>query len=318
MFKKTFILVAAIALTATLFGGCGSIGVGSVRISEKDITPFNSISVSSSSTRIELVESDGYGLDILVPDRFAPEWDVTGGRLTIRENAAWFNSGWNIFPRNHYIKVYYPAGTAFTGISLASASGRIELSRADVADLRIESASGRINAKAESAGNVSVESSSGDITFSGSGGNVRIISQSGAVQAVSDNCDALSVTTSSGRITLTGKGDTPTALSVNTQSGRVDIKGGSWRDVTARTSSGGANISGKMLGSAFVETASGSVQISVDGSLSEFGYSLTSSSGSIRLQGERMAKPAQSAGSFDNNINVVTSSGGIRVDFTNR
>jgi len=316
MLKKTFVLIASVVLIATMFAGCGNIAGSNVRINEKDITPFNAVSIDTSSTRIELVAADRFGVEIFVPKRFAPEWDVTNGRLTIRDNTTNYVFSGITINNDHYVKVYYPADTTFADMTLASSSGKIDLPQVNVADLSITSSSGSINAGAEKFDNAIIESSSGDITFSGSGGYVKMTSQSGAVRSDTENCEEISVTTSSGRADLADKGNVATVLSVSTQSGRIDAKGGVWRDVTARSSSGGTTISGELLGNTYVETASGSVIISVNGSLSVYGYTLTPGSGSIHLNGERMDKPALSSGSYDNHITVTTSSGGIRLDFS--
>jgi len=316
MYKKSLVLIAAFALIAVLFSGCGNIAGNNVRINENDITPFNAVSVTTSFSKIELIASDRYGLEIFVPDRFAPEWDIRDGRLAIREKTNSFVLNWTLFSPNYYVKVYYPAGTDFTDITLLSASGRIEIPEEAVSDLNIKSASGSIKAGAENADHVSIESSSGNITFAGSGGDVRLESQSGTVNAETLNSGSIRITTSSGRVVLTDKGDIATTLTIDTQSGRIEARGGVWQDLTARSSSGSTTISGELLGSTYVETASGSVQINVSGSPSEYGYTLTPASGSIHWNGERMGKPAFSSGSFDNHISVSTASGGIRVDFS--
>ena len=318
MLKRAFILFAAVALTVVFFAGCGAITVNNVRINEDNITPFDAVSVTTTFSKIEFVESDRYGLDIYVPESLDPEWGVTDGRLTIIEDTNGLAFNWGVNLDKGYVKVYYPSGTVFTDITLNSSGGEIELPRANVADLNITSSSGGINASAEGNNYAAIESSSGDITFSDNGGKVNIKSSSGKVRAETNNCGAVDVTTSSGGVTLTGKGDAATRLSVNTQSGRIDASGVSWRDVTTRSTSGRTTISGELLGETSVETSSGAVQISVDGSLSQYGYNLRPGSGSIYLNGERMTKPALSSGAPGNNISVVTSSGGIRIDFSGK
>jgi len=316
MKKKSIFILVAVTLMVLLFGGCGNIARSDVHISEKNTAGFSSVDVTTSFSSIEFVSSDRYGFEIFVPGSFAPEWDITNGRLTIRENTNRAIVSLNAFSPQYYVKVFYPAGSGFNDISLASASGRIELPQMDVAYLDIRSSSGRVDAGAEKSANVSIDTSSGSITFSGSGDNVNLESSSGNVQSVIYECGSVNVTTSSGSINLTGKGETATALTVNTMSGRIDIDGVAWRDITARTNSGTTAISGELLGNTFVETSSGSVNISVNGSPSQYGYTLTPNSGSIHWNGDRMASPALSSGSFDNHITVDTASGGIRVSFS--
>jgi len=317
MNRKSIFIMIMVTLIVLLFGGCGGVARGGNLISEKNTSEFNSVDVTTSFSNIEFVPSDRYGFEIFAPESFAPEWDITNGRLTIRENTNWLIISMNIFSPQYYVKVYYPAGSGFDDISLTSSSGRIELPKTDVAYLDVRSSSGRVDANAENFANASIETSSGSITFSGSGGDARLESSSGAVRSVIYDCESMHVTTASGRVNITGNSDTDTATraKVNTQSGSIQIDGISWRDVTTVTSSGSTTISGKLLGVTSVDTASGSVNIKVHGSPSQYGYTLTPNSGSINWNGERMEKPALSSGSFDNHIIVNTASGSIRVSF---
>jgi len=308
----------AATLVVLLFGGCGGIAIDSVSVSEKNTSEFSSVDVTTSCSRIEFVSSDRYGFDIFVPGSFTPEWDITDGRLTILENTGISIFRLGIFSPSYYVKVYCPSGSVFDEISLTSASGRINLPKTDVAKLDIRSASGRVDAYAENFTNASIVTASGSITFSGSGGNASLDSSSGTVRSMINDCESMKITTNSGSVNLTGKGESDTALTVNTASGRIQIDGTAWRDATTSTSSGKTEISGELLGNTSVETASGSVNISVHGSPSQYGYSLTPVSGSVHWDGNKMAKPAFSSGSFDNHITVNTASGGIRVSFTKR
>jgi len=317
--KTTAIIkIAAVMLIAMLFTGCsfnvGALG-NNIHINEKEISEFDSVSVTTSLSNIEFVASDQYGLEIFVPERFAPEWYVTNGQLVIKEKTTDFFINLSIHSPRYYVKVFYPAGVNFNDINLITASGQIELPRVDVADLSIISSSGRVYSNAEKCSYVSIESASGSVTFSGSGGNVDIRTASGRVDSNIDNCEAVKVITSSGNVALTGTGDIATALTVNTSSGSINVKGAVWRDINLVSGSGSTTVNGELRGNTSVSTASGSVRISVNGDPSQFGYDLTPSSGSIHWNGEKIAKPAISSGSFDNNISVNTSSGSIRVDF---
>ena len=316
MSRKSLFVLVTVTLIIVLFSGCGNIVRDDVHISEKNTSEFSSVNVTTSFSKIEFVSSDRYGFEIFVPGSFAPEWDITDGRLTIRENTRLSVFRMGIFSPRYYVKVFYPAESGFDEISLTSASGRIELPKTDVANLDIRSASGRVDADAENFAKVSIGTASGSITFSGSGGSASLESSSGNVCSVINDCESMKVTTNSGSVNLTGNGESDTALTVNTASGRIQIDGTAWRDATTRTSSGKTEISGKLLGNTSVETASGSVNISVHGSSSQYGYTLTPISGSVHWDGNRMAKPAHSSGSFDNHININTASGGIRVSFT--
>jgi len=315
MYKKAFLVFVTIALSVLLLSGC-SFGKGSgIRISEKDISAFSSVSVSTSMSMIEFIESGKYGLEIFVPKGYSPEWDVTNGLLTIVETTNEIDI--NLVPSTveYYVKVYYPSGTGFDGLNLRTSSGRIELPKVDVADLKLRTSSGMINASADKSEKVSMETSSGSIIFSGSGGVVDMTTSSGAVRSEIEDCESINITTSSGEITLIGKGDLATKLNANTSSGSIDVKGVAWQDADTKTSSGSITISGKLLGNTNVVSSSGSVTLNISGDPAQYGYTLTPGSGSIRWNGEKMDDPARSSGSFENNINVRTSSGSIQIDF---
>ena len=318
MFKKAFAVSVMVALIISMFAGCGSRVVldNDIQISEKNTQEFSSVSVSASLSKIEFVESDQYGFELFVPGRFAPEWDITNGRLTIIENTNTFSIGLNVNLPNYYVKVYYPAKAVFNDITLRSSSGNVKLPLINVGNLDITTSSGDINAGAEGFSRVSMGASSGEITFTGSGGRVDIETSSGNVRSEIGNVDSFDVTVSSGNITIKGNGDTATVLNARTMSGTINVDGAVWNDITTRTSSGDTNIKGALLGITSAETSSGSVKISVIGDPSEYGYTLTPSSGSIHWNGEKLSKPALSTGSFEkHHIAVTTSSGSIRVDF---
>ena len=276
MRNKIISILIVMTLAVLLFSGCSSAG-SNVLISEKNISAFDSVHVMTSSTRIEFVTSDNYGLEIFVPGRLSPEWDVTNGHLTIFAKKRVISFGPSAL-LNSYVKVYYPKGAVFHDISLKASSGSIEVPQVAVSDLNLSTSSGKIAASVE-------------------------------------NCETIDATTSSGSVTLSGSGDSATALTVNTTSGSIRADGAVWRDVRTKTHSGSTEISGDLLGNTDVKTSSGNVKLSVSSDPSAYGYSLTPNSGSIHWDGVKMGKPARSSGSFENNIAVDTSSGSIRVDF---
>jgi len=317
MFKKTFALVAAITLILVMFAGCGSrlIVSGDIRIDEKNTQEFSAVSVSTSLSKIEFVESDQYGFEIFVPERFAPEWDISNGRLTIIENTNNFSINLSVTLPNYFIKVYYPAGADFSDITLKTSSGNVRVPQVNAGNLDITTSSGDIDAKAVGFTRASMRASSGEITFAGSGGSVDIETSSGNIRADISNVASIDAAVSSGNITINGTGDSAAVLSARTMSGNIKVDGAIWQSITTRTSSGDTTIKGALLGVSSVDTSSGSVNISVIGDPSQYGYTLTPSSGSIHWNGEKMSKPAVSTGSFENHIVVSTSSGSIRVDF---
>ena len=315
MYIKKIIILAAVMLTVFLFSGCGYVSGGGVLIEEKNLPAFSSISINTSSPKIELIESNRYGIEIFVPERFDTTWDVSDGKLTILVKQKGLGFSLHTRLSSYYVKVYYPAGTVFDDIALKSSSGSIRLPQAEVTYLDIASSSGSIDASAQNWARAFLETSSGSVAFSGSGGKASIVTASGSVQSDIGDCDAIQITTRSGSIVLNSNSNSPVVPAIDTQSGSIRINGVVWQDVTIGSKSGATKINGKLLGNTSAESSSGSVSISVNGDPSQYGYSLTPSSGTIHLDGERIGKPVVSSGSFENNINVSTSSGSIRVDF---
>ena len=177
-----------------------------------------------------------------------------------------------------YVKVYYPKGAVFNVITLKTSSGSIELQQVFVSDLDTSTSSGKIDASVV-------------------------------------NCDVVKAATQSGSVRLGCSGDLATKLTASTSSGSIRADGAAWRDAYTKTHSGFTEIKGELLGQTDVKTSSGAVQLIVDSDPSQYGYYLTASSGSIHWDGVKMGKPARSSGSYENNINIDTSSGSIRVDF---
>ena len=278
MRKKFILVLVTVMLAAVLLSGCNG-GVNNTLIKEKNISAFDSVYVTTSSSIIEFVASDYYGLEILIPERFNPEWDVTNGQLTIYAKTRESLFIPSITFSKSYVKVYCPAEAVFNEITLKSSSGSIELPKVFASDLDVSTSSGKINASVE-------------------------------------NCDVISAATSSGSVTLECSGDLATALTVSTSSGSIRADGTAWRDIMTKTQSGATEISGELFGDTYVKATSGNVILNVNGDPSQYGYSLTPSSGSIHWNGIKMEKPAHSTGSFDNNIVVDTSSGSIRVEFS--
>jgi hypothetical protein len=314
MRKKIMLAFITFTLIALLLAGCNN-ARANVFISEKNIPAFDSVSITASSSMIEFVASDRYGVEIFVPEEFSPEWDVVNGKLTIFENANGFRFPPSITFSKNYVKVYYTAGTVFNEISLRASSGSIELPQAVVSYLNATTSSRRINASTEKCDSTYIKTESGDVNFSGCVGDVDITTYSGAVKSEISNCDAISVKTHSGRVTLAAEGDLATVLTVSTSSGSIRADGIAWRDVKTETSSGSTDISGELFGDTYVKASSGDVKLSISSDPSQYGYSLEPGSGSIHWNGEKIGKPAHSSCSYEKNIVVDTSSGSIRVEF---
>ena len=294
-----------------------------VTVSEHSLDAFSSIDVSAVSEKVRLIPSDHYGLEIHMPEGTAPDWNLTGGKLTVRTNP---ESGFYLFNLdlsfdNDSVYVYYPQNAAFDEVKISSASGSVELSGLTASEISISNVSGSVSADVTlKDGNVSIDTASGRIKFSGAGSakKVYLKSVSGSINAEVNDCAGMTLSTSSGSITARTSGQTATLLEANSMSGAIKATGAAWRSLKAETTSGSIEISGRLTGQSSITSMSGGITISAKGSFSEYGYDLDSMSGSIRINGERFGRPARSLGAADaaNVITASTASGSIRLDFS--
>jgi DUF4097 and DUF4098 domain-containing protein YvlB len=157
-------------------------------------------------------------------------------------------------------------------------------------------------------GNVSIEGIITDsITINTSSGNVRLS------RTVTEH---VNISTSSGTIRGTfvemGNG------SLNSNSGRISLDYPEWNSINIRTASGRLSISDALIndgtGESTFRTSSGSINISIDGSMSDFSYHGRSSSGSIHIDGQRGNRTI-SGGNGPHMITLESSSGSIRLEF---
>jgi len=306
-------------------------------INEKKIPAFSSADITTSSTRIEFIPSDHYGLEICMPEEYDPQWKVEGNRLTVRQKTGNVHIVGFVFTTDrYYVKVYYPKGAGFDEIQLTASSGGIKLPETEVKKLTITTSSGNINANAVQFANAVVKASSGDINFTGRSANgqaeiksnsgkvdasangceqVKITASSGKINANVDGCSKVDITASSGDITVLSKDKKATNLTVRAKSGKIRVDGAAWSELYAESSSGDIQVAGALFGTTSVKASSGRVELQVNGQASQYGYDLRASSGSIHWDGRKMEKSAHASDSLDNLIKVNTSSGSIKVDF---
>jgi len=295
-------------------------GYTNFTIDEQNLQPFNNVNISAYSPSIEFVPSDHYGLQACLPTAAgAPEWSDANGTLTVNAKSDEFTL--NLFgfvnEPTDYVKVYYPASAGFTGLTLETASGDISVPKITVGDFSAASVSGSINAEVEGFTTASVSSSSGDVTFNGSGNSagLKVKTVSGGIKAGLNGCTQADVSSGSGDITLTG--GEGTALTIESSSGYITAQNIKSSALTAQTVSGNVNITGDMRGQTSAKSTSGDVSLAAAGSADQYSYDLTSISGDITVDGQRMGSPARPAAGApaENTILANTDSGNIRLDF---
>ena len=246
---------------------------------------FQRINVNVSSSRVLILPGDSYR--VVVPTgRTAPTVNVANGELTIasRPQGRVVHFGINTSPADHEIRVYLPAGHDLDRIQVRTSSGRIQIDGANADYINANSSSGRVEVS--------------NLVAAPSRVNLR---------------------SSSGRISMENA-EVAGDLTLQTSSGRIELDRVAWGDLSARTSSGNINIArgreGTTGGSTTLQTSSGSVNVEIAGSRNDYRYVLNTSSGSMRVDGERYQGRNASGGNGSDEISIRTSSGSIRLDFT--
>jgi len=165
----------------------------------------------------------------------------------------------------------------------------------------------------------------------------RGINQGGIRVYVPDNVEIVNARSVSGSVRLS---DISTSdLTLNATSGSVRVEGGTHNDVTLRSVSGSVRFDGYIGGSLNASSTSGSVNVSdssrsygagetitlrsVSGSVtfttsapaSNFNYSVSSVSGSMRVDGDRIDGRRGSGGTGSVPVDASTTSGSIRIEF---
>ncbi len=183
-----------------------------------------------------------------------------------------------------------------TNLIVKNSSGSLDIDQISASTFRLGTSSGSIKAQNIQA-NGNYKSSSGSIRVSNVQGNIEALSSSGSQSWT--NIDGNIITkASSGTIRFNNlKGDVKSVtssggMSVNNLDGTLDLS----------ASSGSIRGEGIQLkGDSRFKTSSGGIRISLKNSLSNLGFDLTASSGSIQVGGERHKK------------RYYTSQGGIKI-----
>jgi len=289
-----------------------NINVGLFRINERRYvrvyyprgTSFDEVLLQANSGNVTFPEAETRNLTITTSSG-----NITAGAENYINSALTASSG----------NINFEGNCINGQTDISASSGNITVNnRSNQGQMNISASSGNVRANVSDAAEVMVSTSSGNITSTLN--NIAVVSlsaSSGNIETSVDGSDAANIRTSSGNISVDSDDTTATNLTANATSGRIRVEGGTWQDLTAESSSGNIDISGALLGNTSARATSGRVELDVRGQVSQYGYDLnaTSSSATIRWDGNRMDRPARSSGSFEHNISVNTSSGNIRVDF---
>lgn len=330
------LIVAGFALSALGFafgarGGYAFFEDGRLRIvssdeniivREMDVAQFDVVEVKTGSASIELIASDSYGFEISLPQYVGkPSWSITDGKLAIDASSqANMFSIVNFNIASHYVKVYYPVGNAsvLKSVDLTASSGGILLQGVSAESISLKASSGSISAEVPYYRQATARNSSGSITFNGNGDNASLIlvANSGTIRADSSGCAIVDISNSSGSITLSGDTLPSAEVQLKASSGTIRSEIPAWQSLTAKNTSGSINIIGQPHGNTSASVSSGSITMTLNGDESDFSYDMSTTSGTIRIGGQRIGSPARySSDTAGNTLMADATSGSIRVDF---
>ena len=265
----------------------GTTGRGSAGTTSMTPGAFDRIDINVSSHRVLILPGDSYEV-VLPAGRWAPVARVIDDALIVDSRQQGRSGrihlfGGSIRSTDNEIRVYLPAGHSMDELSVRTSSGRIHIDGVNAGSIYANSSSGRVEVSnlASPVQSMNIRSSSGRVEIAN-------------VPAVND-------------------------LTLQTSSGRVELNRVGWVNLTTRTSSGRIeivrgreNIAG---GSTVLQTSSGSVNVDIVGDRSSYRYELGTSSGSMRVDGERFSGRDFRGGSGADDISIRTSSGSIRLNF---
>jgi lia operon protein LiaG len=316
MKKMTVTAVILVVIGGALFmaarglgaGGYITWGRGGLHIGGKDeasslsrrgLEGVKSVKVDAVEADVEFIPADDFGFDIVTYDG-EPEWNLSGGVLTVREPArrVWlFNI---VVPSLHgdeemaYIKIYYPESAALDELDVRSVSG----------DIEFPGVGGRLRSASfeSTSGDVGVESLGADkLMLKNVSGNIR------ARGAVSPDAD---VNTTSGNISLEGFSGN---IDAGTVSGRVEIAA---EELSGKLTSASGDVTAMAAAPDFsVSTVSGGVYVSTSAREDEVACGVETTTGAVTVDGRKIGGSVRTSRGGRFAIDVKTISGDVEIMF---
>lgn len=293
-------------LIGKLLGGMANLsyvgGPGSVVVTDEniitetvDLEPFEELSIDVTSMDVEIVQGDGYRLEMCVPEKLRAEIVQNNSILKIKEpriNYS-FNFNFNSTNRHIYYKVTVP-DTDIIKSEISSTSGDILVSDVDL--------SGKINMTSGDIEIINVESD-----------NLYVHSTSGEIEIENCKIDSLDTENTSGGVELSGVDSE--VIKSHTTSGDIVYNNVSADGLQSVSTSG--NFEGDKIKAEDVdiESTSGEVKFDIAGAQSEYEYQIKTASGNIEVGTVDTEHEYSTNGDAGKKIRVKTSSGNVNIDF---
>ena len=238
-----------------------------IHIDEPNLPAFTSIDVNTSTTNVQVVVGDRFGLKVDVTRTYRDiTWTDTDGTLTVRETAPSPMAFISFGVDGGQAVITVPATANLKAVSLVSATGQLAMG-APCERLTAQTSTGDVTATTAASIQMNVTSDTGDVTVTGGTAAVTASTSTGSIkiqggtdiQTQSTTGDATitspsgSVTSgsSTGDVTISGSPSTP-IITVTTSTGRVSVTqstawANTWYDLTSdigRITTNGAGAPG--------------------------------------------------------------------------
>lgn len=258
----------------------------------KQLSSFKNIDVSTDSIRIELIKSDRNEIEYVVHDQQKVSvCDVIDDTLTFKTNTKFTLMMFSF--EESYVKIYYKDDNQLENVSLQTTSGSVYVNDVNAKKLVTKSTSG-----AQNISNIVAN----DFTVNGTSGSIKLNNV---------NCDEVSVENTSGSIKVDDI--TSKNIYVKNTSGSIKLYDVNSNKTTLKGTSGSIYLQGELKGKTQVKNTSGSVRVHTSLPKSDYGYSLSTTSGSTKVNDETFKG---STGDIrENFIDAAASSGSVKIYF---
>ncbi|MEG0692017.1 MAG: DUF4097 family beta strand repeat-containing protein [Oscillospiraceae bacterium] len=265
---------------------------GDGQVMTTQLNSFNNIDILMHSGKIELIKSDRNAIEYRLENgERLSVCDVMNDTFVFKTD---FSFSIMMFGfRESYIKLYYKDGSEFDNVSLKTSSGSIYADGITANSLYAKSSSGSRNLSNIKADKIDISGSSGSAKLANITANdIYVKSSSGSISVEGMECKNFTANNSSGSIKLNH---------ATTQS--LDV----------RNTSGSIYVQGTPRGKSVIYSTSGSVKVYSSLPNDEYGYKLSSTSGSTKVNDETFkGSVGQEKANF---IDASATSGSVKLYF---
>lgn len=289
-----------------------------------NLESFDKIKSDSIHMDVKIIQADNYGIEISYNQKQGEyTYKVENDTLKIRnENKTTININSKNFV-DDYITIYVPENSAFKEIDIDNISGHIFLENIISDKLRTNSTSADINLYNIKSDELNISSVSGNIyTDLINSERINCNTTSGTIEfgeannySKSKDKNKFDINSVSGDISI-GNSNLQN-VGIKTTSGKIQIDSSKIEKLTANSVSGSIEADEEFLDAISLKSTSGKIVLNTLIEKSEYNYDISSTSGSINIDGTKYKKNVtQNNGeNSSNNIKITTTSGNIELDF---